>query len=74
MISNKLNKLPVINKQDPCGLLQNYIKQKNGKADYNECSYYLNNFTDMTQIQIQTCLNNFFPNVKVVNNAWTGIL
>jgi len=61
-----------------CGILDRYIKMKNGKTGYTECSFYLNNYTDLTQIQIQSCLNKYFPKGqdlnKVYGNKWVGIL
>ena len=62
----------------PCGILDNYIKMKNGKTGYTECSFYLNNYTNLTQLQIQSCLNKYFPKGQDLNNVygdtWIGIL
>jgi hypothetical protein len=62
----------------PCSILNNYIKIRNGKAGYTECSFYLNNYTNLTQLQIQSCLSMYFPNGEdldaVYGDAWIGIL
>ena len=58
-----------------CKALDAYITSKNGKASYFECAHYLNNNTNLTQIQINTCLNNVFKNDSNNSNIkWTAIL
>jgi len=60
---------------DPCSLLNDFIKSKNGKVTYADCLFYLNNKTQLSQIEIQSCLNKFFPNNYLYGNAnWVGIL
>jgi len=62
----------------PCSILNNYIKIRNGKPGYTECSFYLNNYTNLTQIQIESCLNKYFPKGQDLDNVygdtWVGIL
>lgn len=47
---------------NPCLLLDDYMKSRGGKASYSDCLFYLNNRTNLTQIQVMTCLNKQFPN------------
>ena len=60
---------------DPCSLLTNFIKSRNHKVTYADCLFYLNNRTNLSQIEIHLCLNKFFPNNYLYNNInWSGIL
>ena len=78
MSFRSVDRLPIADNNDPCGILKNFITKRNGKVGYTECAYFLNNYTDMTQIQIYTCLNIFFPYGQDLNNSygnkWTAIL
>ena len=60
---------------DACSILQKYIDSKQGKATYKECFCYLNNGTNLTQIQIYTCLNRFFPGAAFkIPEKWYGVM
>ena len=60
---------------DACSILKKYIDSRQVKATYKQCFCYLNNGTNLTQIQIYTCLNKFFPGAAFkVPEKWTGIL
>lgn len=60
---------------DVCTILKKYIDSKDGKATYRQCFCYLNNDTNLTQIQINTCLNEFFPGEAFkISEKWTGIM
>ena len=64
-----------MNIEDACSILEKYIDSTNGKATYGQCFCYLNNGTNLTQIQINTCLNRFFPAAAFKTpEKWTGIL
>lgn len=60
---------------DPCTLLNDFIKRNNNKVTYADCLFYLNNKTNLTQIEIHSCLNKFFPKNYLNSNInWAGIL
>ena len=59
---------------DPCASLKEFIKTNNGKPNYQDFLFYLNNKTNLSQIEIQSCLNKFFPkNYLNRNSNWAGI-
>jgi hypothetical protein len=60
---------------DGCTLLKKYIDSRNGKVTYKQCFCYLNNGTYMSQIDIYTCLEKFFPGAAFkIHKSWTGIM
>lgn len=60
---------------NPCDILDSYIKKNNGNVGYAQCHIYLNNKTDLTQIQINNCLNKYFPNaLNNTQDKWAGII
>ena len=61
--------------KDPCIILSQFIKSKNGKVTYADCLFYLNNRTDLSQLELQSCLLKFFPKNQLYSNPdWSGIL
>jgi hypothetical protein len=64
-----------MNMEDACSILKKYIDSRNGKATYKQCFCYLNNGTNLTQIQIYTCLEKFFPGAAFkIHESWFGIM
>jgi len=61
-----------------CDVLNKYIKKKieaKSEVTYSDCLYYLNNKTNLSQIDIYTCLNNHFPQNKIKTCInWIGIV
>jgi len=58
-----------------CSILKKYIDSRNGKATYKQCFCYLNNGTNLSQIQIYTCLEKFFPGASLkIDKSWIGIM
>lgn len=60
---------------NPCSILDAYIKSRGlENVTYRECLYFLNNRTNLTQIQVFGCLNKYFPREKMtVCSDWIGI-
>ena len=58
-----------------CTILDDYVKSKNGSATYSDCLFYLNNNSNLTQIQIFTCLSKYFPrNSLTTCDDWIGVV
>jgi hypothetical protein len=65
----------IIKNINPCDILDQFIKIKNGKVGYAECHMFLNNNTNLTQIEINQCLNKRFPDaLNHIQNKWVGII
>lgn len=59
-----------------CKVLDDFINKMSKNVTYNECLWYLNNHTTLSQIQLQYCLLQRFPNIYAPVHAakWDGVL
>ena len=57
-----------------CDVLKTYIETKNGDVTYGECLYFLNNKTNLSQIEINNCLLQHFPvESRKTCYKWVGV-
>jgi hypothetical protein len=59
-----------------CKVLDDFINKMSKNVTYNECLWYLNSHTTLSQIQLQYCLLQRFPKTfePIHADKWDGVL